>query len=123
MEAMARLLKDLSIDFTDMNGPLRQVIVNTHSPVLVNQLLQWKDNPEVSVCLSRLNTLVTDMDGTKNKIKITKMSPVLKEKENSVQLSLFSVSEPERRVTLAEVIDYLQTADTENTIKDIQSDE
>jgi len=123
MKAMAHLLKDLSIDFTDADMPLRQIIVNTHSPVLVNQLLQWRANNDVSVCLSRLNTLITETDGTRNKIKITKMSPVLKEKENSVQLLLFPVSEPERKVTLAEVIDYLETADTENTIKDIRSDE
>ena len=123
MEAMAHLLRDMSVDFTDTDAPLRQVVVNTHSPVLVNQLLQWKDNPEVSVCLSRLNTLVTDMDGARSKIKITKMSPVLKEMENSVRWPLFPVSEPERKATLAEVTDYLQTADTENTIKDIRPDE
>ncbi|MDM8522189.1 AAA family ATPase [Desulfococcaceae bacterium HSG8] len=123
MEAMAHLLRDLSIDFTDADMPLRQVIVNTHSPVLVNQLLQWKDDNDVSVCLSRLNSLITETDGTKNKIKITKMSPVLKQKDKSDQLSFFPVSEPERKVTLAEVIDYLETADTENTIKDIRSDE
>lgn len=120
MEAMARLLKDLSVDFKDTDMPLRQAIVNTHSPDLMNQLLQWRDNKNVSVWLSRLNALITETDNKKNKIKITKMSPVLKEIENSPQLSLFTVSEPERKVTLAEVIDYLQTSDIENTIKNIR---
>jgi hypothetical protein len=51
---------------------------------------------------------------------LAKLSPVLKKIENPSQLSLFPVSEPERKVTLAEVIDYLQTSDIENTIKNIR---
>jgi predicted ATPase len=77
--AMARLLKDLSTDFTDADASLRQVIVNTHSPVLVNKLIQWQNNPNVSVWLSRLHTLIMPMtSGRKIKIKITKMNPVAK---------------------------------------------
>ncbi|MCP4110295.1 MAG: AAA family ATPase [Desulfobacteraceae bacterium] len=120
IEAMAQLLKDLSIDFTDTDVPLRQVIVNTHSPVLVKQLLQWQNDSNVSVWLSRLNSLITDINGQRIKIKITKMSPVVKDNEKYTPLSLFSVNESERRLTLAEVIKYLETADTENTIKAIQ---
>ncbi|HBK30102.1 MAG TPA: ATPase, partial [Porphyromonadaceae bacterium] len=35
ISTMASLLKDLTNDFTDEELPLRQVIVNTHSPILV----------------------------------------------------------------------------------------
>lgn len=118
MKAMARLLKDLSVDFSDTDLPLRQVIVNTHSPVLVKEFIEWKKDTSVSVWLSRLNSLITDTNGRRIKTKITKMSPVLKVSDG--QLSFLSVSEPERKLTLAEVIRYLETADTENAIKAIQ---
>lgn len=41
IKAMTELLKNLSIHFNDADLPLRQVIVNTHSPVLVGNMLQW----------------------------------------------------------------------------------
>lgn len=119
MKAMAQLLKNLSADFLELNGPLRQVIVNTHSPVLVSELIQWQGDRFVSVWLSRLNSLITDVGKQRIKIKITKMSPVVKEDNGRFQLSLFSTAQ-ERKLTLNEVVKYLQTADVENAIKAIQ---
>jgi hypothetical protein len=115
---MAHLLKDLSVDFSDTANPLRQVIVNTHSPALVDQMLQWQNDRNVSVWLSRLNSLITDIDDQRIKLKVTKMSPVSKDK--NIQLAFFPVSELEQKLTLTEVINYLQTTDTENTIRTIQ---
>ena len=120
MKAMANLLKDLSMDFSEIDSPLRQVIVNTHSTALISELLQWKNDPNVSVWLSRLNTLISDIDGRRIKTKITKMSPVFKENKPNTQLVFFQVSESERKLTLREVIKYLESADTEDTIKAIQ---
>lgn len=118
IQAMAHLLKDLSADFMDMDMPLRQVIVNTHSPVLVSQLIKWREDKNVSVWLSRLHTLITDTDGKRIKTKITKMSFV--ENISCQQLSIFPISEAERKLTLAEVIEFLKTTDTENAIKAVQ---
>ena len=120
MKAMAHLLKDLSMDFTDAEAPLRQVIINSHSPVLVSQSLQWEKDSLVSVWLSRLNTLISDIDGKRIKTKISKMSPVMKKSGKNIQLPLLPVSASEIRLNLAEVIKYLETADTENAIKAIQ---
>lgn len=120
IQAMAQLLKDLSIGFSDSDAPLRQVIVNTHSPALVGQLIKWQDDKNVSVWLSRLNSLITSIDGQRIKIKVTKMSPVVKESEKYAQMSLFPLSESEHKLTLSEVINYLRTADPENAIKAIQ---
>lgn len=120
MQAMTRLLKDLCTNFSDIEAPLRQVIVNTHSPALVSQMLQWKDDRLVSVWLSRLNTHIADIDGRRVKTRITRMSPVSKESGKNIQLQLFSVSEQEARFNLAEVIKYLETADIENAKKAVQ---
>ena len=118
IQAMAYLLKDLSVDFVDTDVPLRQVIVNTHSPVLVSRLIEWREDKNVSVWLSRLHTLITDVDKQRIKTKITKMSLV--ENKNQPQLPHFPISEAERKFTLAEVIEYLKTTDTDNAIKAIQ---
>jgi len=121
VKALAQLLKVLSADFSDQEAPLRQVIVNTHSPVLVSELIQWQTDRFVSVWLSRLNSLIASVnDDQKIKIKITKMSPVVMEHTCNGQLSLFSLSDAERKLTLSEVVKYLQTADVENAIRAIQ---
>ncbi len=120
MDAMALLLKKLSSDFSTSDTSLRQVIVNTHSPVLVSELIRWQNDNNVSIWLSRLNSLITTIDNRKIKIKITKMSPAVK--QNNKQLSFISISDEERKITLAEVIRYLETADSENAIKAIRNE-
>ena len=121
---MARLLKDLTVDFSDASTPLRQVIVNTHSPVLVSQLLQWKADRSVSVWFSQLVTLITEVKNRvepalpKIKMRVTKILPVIKERFSQLTLPY---SENERKLTLSAVMHYLQTADADNVIKDIQS--
>lgn len=119
IKAMAQLLKDLTADFSNPNSSLRQVIVNTHSPILVSELIQWHNDQSVSVWLSQLNTLITPIYGDKKaKIKITKMYPV--RKESNSQLVLIPQSATEHKLTLSEAIKYLQTADVENAIRAIQ---
>jgi predicted ATPase len=114
MKAMANLLKGLSEDFTDVDVPLRQVIVNTHSPALLSEFVHWRNDNNVSVWLSRLNSLVCDVENQRIKLKVTKISPVIKENDAKArQLSLFPISEQERKLTLAEVNQYLQTVDTD----------
>ena len=89
--------------------------------MLISQLIQWQEDRNVSVWLSRLNSFIFNIDSQRVKTKITKMTPVIKEnRQTDVQLLLFPVSEPERRLTLQEVCNYLQTADAENAIKVIQ---
>lgn len=118
IEAMAHLLKDLSTDFKDSDVQLRQVIVNTHSPVLVSKLIQWRNDKNVSVWLSSLATSITTVNNKRIKIKITKMTPVLKEIEHQQLQFLFpDITEPERKLTLAEVTNYLKTADIENAVR------
>jgi len=110
IQAMAQLLKDLSTDFTDTDMPLRQVIVNTHSPVLVGQLMQWRFDDNVSIWLSKLHSLVTDVKQGRTMIKISRMNPV---STHNHQMPLFSVSESERKLTISEVIKYLESTESE----------
>jgi len=71
IKAMSELLKDLSVDFSNTATTLRQLIVNTHSPILVGELVQWRDDPSVSVGLSQLKTTFTEVNGNRIKLKTT----------------------------------------------------
>ena len=118
IEAMARLLKELTVDFKDTEMPLRQVIVNTHSPVLVSQLINWQDDENVSIWLSQLTTIISTIEGKRIKMKSSNFHPVIK--ENKKRLTLF-FSENEAKLTLSEVVEYLKTADAESAIKNIKN--
>lgn len=113
IKAMTELLKDLSVDFNEVDTPLRQVIVNSHSPVLVGNMLQWESNLNVSIWYAQMRTSISDIDCVRLKLNSTKISPVLK--ENTQQLNLI-FTEQDRKLTLSIVQDYLKTADFEYNI-------
>ncbi len=49
IEAMAKLLEDLSTQFEDKDEPLRQVIVNTHSPLLLQVIHSWVNKDKLGI--------------------------------------------------------------------------
>lgn len=104
IKLMTELLYNLSADFDDELIPLRQVIINTHSPILVREMQKLKNNSAVSIWLSKMTTLVTEIDGKKVKLKNTQISPVKIESS----YSLFTPTQ----MSLADLDDYL------NTLKD-----
>ena len=114
IKAMTELLKDLSVDFNEVQDPLRQVIVNTHSPVLVGSMETWKDDKNVSIWYAQMRTSISSVNGERMKINATKISPVLK--DNSLQQLKIIFSEQDRKLTLAIVNDYLKTAQFEDSI-------
>lgn len=113
IKAMTELLKDLSVDFNEVEIPLRQVIVNTHSPVLVGNMDSWKNDKNVSIWYAQMRTSISNINENRLKINSTKISPVIKD-NSLLQLSLI-FSEQDRKLTLAIVNDYLQTAQFEET--------
>lgn len=104
--SMAELLKNLSNDFTDDEMPLRQVIVNTHSPMLVSNVYKWKNDNTVSIWFAEITNRIADIDGKRMKISVTNILPVTKEKD--YQLSI-EFSESQKKMTLATVKQYLET--------------
>ena len=67
-----------------------------------------------------LHSLITTIDDKRIRIKITKMSPAVK--ENNTQLMLFAISEQERKLTLTEVIEYLESPDSERAIRAMKNE-
>lgn len=105
LKAMVELLNDLSIDFDDIDMPLRQVLVNTHSPVLVGEVFQLKEDQNISVWFSRLITKITKNADVMKKLHITKILPVVSDNQGS----LFH-NEVEEKITQADMRNYLQSA-------------
>lgn len=114
IKAMTELLKDLSVDFNEIEIPLRQVIINTHSPVLVGNMETWKDDKNVSIWYAQMRTSISNVNDERMKMNSTKISPVIK--DNSLQQLKIIFSEQDRKLTLAIVNDYLKTAQFEDSI-------
>jgi len=107
LETMAKLLKSLSVDFTDIEMPLRQVIVNTHSSVLVSLMNRWAPDNFLSIWYAEIRNRITDIQNNRVKLSVTSILPVIKEKY--VQLML-SFSDQEKKLTLSKLKKYLETA-------------
>lgn len=113
IKAMTELLKDLSVDFEEEDAPLRQVIVNTHSPVLVGNMLKWKEDKNVSIWYAQMRNTIADINYRRLKLNSTKISRVVK--DDSVKQLNLVFSEQDKKLTIAIVNDYLQTAQFEDT--------
>lgn len=99
VSTMLDLLTDLSSDFSDDQAPLRQVIVNTHSPVLVGNLMKNYKNDELKILwFSQMRISIINVDTKKYKIETTKI--VLSEKTELATLF-------KDRVTFSDIQDYL----------------
>ncbi len=119
MKEMAYLLSDLSVDFSDVDSPLRQVIINTHSPILVSELFDLgKDN--ISVWLSQLVTSIVKVEDERVKIYISKIISVDSDTKKDINnQGSFNFPE-EKKLALAQLRRYLEHAkDVEKTIVDL----
>ena len=114
MEKILRLLKELSTQF-QLDGeaelPLRQIIINTHSPLLVRKYYDEKPYYRGLLYFARLDRKV---DAEKKlSYKLTRMSAVREREESDPQLILF-IPPAEEELTQHEVMDYLHSSDEES---------
>jgi len=106
---MARLLKELSTDFLATDLPLRQIIVNTHSPGLVGEIYHWTNDPSVSIWYAKMKNQISDITGKRVKLSVTGILPVLKDRNGPLLEIPVPYSEPELKLTLSTVKQYLET--------------
>ena len=111
IEAMAKLLKSLSLNFTDTQMSLYQVIVNTHSPVLVSHIYQWKQDNNVSIWYAEMRKRVTEVNGKRMSLGFTSILPVVK--DNDME-RVIPFSEQDKKLTLSNVKRYLETASNQS---------
>ena len=121
LKTILQLLQDLTTSFEDeidQELPLRQLITNTHSPVMVSEIVEL-DQANNQLKLLYAN-LVTQLDNGKT-VKVTNITSVNTQKvKNQLKLQfgeeeILKVS-PEEVVTANEVINYLKTVDIETLL-------
>lgn len=130
LRMMINLLKDLTANFHDLEEPvlpLRQVIINTHSPVLINDLFELKDT-NVSIWFSQLISQITYIDSLENDAKVkfraTKILPVVIPFNRTNKNYQFDfVSKKEEELTLNEVVNYLSSSEFEGRKKELEEHE
>jgi len=111
---LAQLLRDLATDFADLqqaDEPLRQILLNTHSPLLISQ-------PGVlrHVLFARMVTRLSP-GREAPAVRVTRIVPV----DVSQQLKLdLGLDEPEVSYTLEQVIHYLQNSHADTAIAELQ---
>lgn len=102
---IAQIVSELASDFSEPTN-LRQIIVNTHSPLFlrsVNHITsKWS-----TVYLSRMVASAINIDdGKRVKLYKTSMTPTILEKGKELK----KYSKQEKRMTIHELAEYLQTA-------------
>jgi predicted ATPase len=121
MSSMAKLLKDLSVDFTDIDMPLRQVIVNTHSPTLVGRIFEIENPQDITVWFSQLGTQIAEKSNKKFKMHITKMLPVESEVKTDKKGRLtLNFPESEKKLALHQLIKYLESSGFDSLISELR---
>jgi predicted ATPase len=111
-----RLLRDLSTNFEqeqDATFPARQVLINTHSPVLVGEVCKMEDFDQWGLVLfARLATRI----GKGQKIQHTLVSPIRLTPFQTHITWGEEMSETEIRLNKKELVRYLETANFEETL-------
>ncbi len=101
ISTMVELLRALSTSF-EKGDTLRQVIVNTHSPVFLRVLASHFNDEDVfvSIWFSKLTTKLITKENVKRKLRVSKMVPLTKNLQ-------YSFSEADIKMTVADAARYL----------------
>jgi len=106
LKNMVELLRGLATDFSDpeqVDAPLRQLLINTHSPVLVSQ-----HGVLPGLLFAYMTSRVHPGEPCQT-IRVTRIVPV----QPSAQLKLdLDIGDQEWTYTLGEILEYLNSADT-----------
>lgn len=101
IKAMVQLLRDLSMDLDNPDNLLRQVIINTHSPSLLQEVYNMGEDKRISIWFSRLMTRIATVEGERAIMKTSKMVPLT----DDLRLPF---TEAEVNMTIIEAQNYLK---------------
>lgn len=105
----AELLADIASDFADTEQLLNQVIVNTHSPVLLKAIFLLPQTAQHKVWLSELVTSTLEINDKKVQIQTTKILPV----EKGGPQTTLDYPEEVKKWTSHKAAEYLESVEME----------
>lgn len=112
IKAMAQLLRDLSVDFNDIESPLRQVIINTHSTIFIKEMKHWLEENILTIAFAQVVNRIFTVNDKKKRMSASKITPVPKEVGWQTAIEF---SEQDRKLTLATINEYLTDRDSESS--------
>ena len=110
IKAVLELLQELSTDFSqepEAAEPLRQVIINTHSPVLLSKALELERN--VGLFYSEMVTSIHPE--RKHSTKVSCLYPIHKDAQDATNLTM---DVDDKTIYAKQVVDYLYSTDLES---------
>jgi len=116
---MIGVLEELATDFAQASPqePLRQLLLNTHSPVLVSRLVkEYEDKPIPGLYFAHTITRVSPANNGSS-VRITRVVPVTSDAQSRLALG---IEASEERYSFGQVISYLETADAGEAISYLQ---
>ncbi len=123
LRAMMLLLRDLSTDFAHptnyvaAEAPLRQLLVNTHSPGLLAALVALADDKKEAPFTALFASLATRVAPGQSPVQGTTMHPI---HFGAEQLPLFEAGDGLKTYSLHEVVRYLQSEDVQDAVLSLQ---
>jgi len=109
---LLEVLTELSTDFSDpeqSDEPLRQLLVNSHSPVLAGQKAVWSD-----ILFAYMRTQTRPGQSQ----RMTRIIPLSSDSQRKLELE---IDDEEEEYSVGQVIDYLNTADLGEAIDRIKA--
>lgn len=107
LDDMAQLLKNLVCTFEYEGLPLRQIIVNTHSPVFASNMSKWLMEKWLTIAFIQSHTAIVTIRGVKKKMRVSDVQIVPKvDLESNPILPGMSC---EDKLSIRMIVDYLQT--------------
>ncbi|TAD97578.1 MAG: DUF2813 domain-containing protein [Bacteroidetes bacterium] len=111
---MSVLLKGLSSNFSEDQMSLRQIIVNTHSPVLVGNILErYLNDKNVKTYFSHMSSMIATVSDQKISINATQIVELFEGHDPKTEIGNISAQrdhELKRKYALSNIKKYLETS-------------
>ena len=107
---LVRMLSEWTVDFTNPEAPLKQLVINSHSPIVVAEVLNLEYDWGGSVWFTQIASRWATVDGNKYPVKVTYILPVVDPAKRSPASVLPQhPNDKLAKLTLHQVREYLTT--------------
>lgn len=107
---LVRMLSERTVDFSNPEAPLKQLVINSHSPIVVAEVLNLEYDWGGSVWFTQIASRWVTVDGNKYPVRITYILPVIDpDKRSPASVLPQHPNNKLAKLTLHQVREYLAT--------------